>query len=192
MVAEGQGGGRHAEHNAAGAVNDKERGGIWWWGPIGSTGLPCIGKREVDGRATLAVECASSVAYEGVEPCWRRVGAANSRIVKTIRRYQSAAELEMMFVPCGSPIYLEAVIGAGGIGVGSAMDFKAMRHTPRSTGLEHASTASHEWSGGRTDRDSGQRHQRCKYGPSPTGFHRMIPLIYKTTYGSRLRSRYLN
>ena len=64
-----------------------------------------------------------------------------------------------------------------------------MRHTPRSTGLEHASTAGHlEWSGGRTDRDSGQRHQPCKYGPSPTGLHRMIPLIYKTTYGSELGS----
>ena len=60
------------------------QGGIWWCGPIGSTGLPCIGKFEVDGRATLTIEFAGPVAYNGVEACGRRVGAANSRIVKTI------------------------------------------------------------------------------------------------------------
>jgi len=53
MVTEGQGGSRHTENNGAGAVNDEERGSIWWWGPIGSTGLPRIGKCEVDGGATL-------------------------------------------------------------------------------------------------------------------------------------------
>src|SRR5437762_1929891 len=110
MIAERQCGSRHAEHNGAGPVDDQIRGGIRWWRPIGSTGLTCVGKREVNGGATLTVKFAGSVANESVEVCARRVGAPDTWVVKTIGRNENVVHVETMFVPSGSPIYFEAVV----------------------------------------------------------------------------------
>src|SRR5439155_25732605 len=92
------------------------------------------------------------VAYKGVKPCGRRIGGANTRIVKTIRRYEQVVQVETVFGPGPSPIYLEVVFGTGEISVGPAMDFKTVRDTVRivelrivdsSGALEDASTACH-------------------------------------------------
>ena len=145
--------GWHVEHNCA-AGCDEVCGGVWGWGRVAGVPprLPCIGKGEVDGGATCAIKFSGPVAYKGVKPCGRRIGAANTRIVKTIRRYEQVVHVETVFGPGCSPIYLEVVFGTGGIGVGPAMDFKTVRDTVRivelrivdSTGaLKHASTTGH-------------------------------------------------
>ena len=74
-----------AEYNCAAGVCDEVCGGVWGWGPVGPPWFPCIGKFEVDGGTTLTIEFAGPVAYNGVKNCERRVGAANTRIEKTIR-----------------------------------------------------------------------------------------------------------
>src|SRR5207245_51377 len=91
-------------------------------------------------------------ADQCVEAGGGRVGAANTRIVKTIRRRENV-QMELMFVPRRSPIDFE-VVGRWGsrIGVAAAVELKAVRdtvviiHLRRGDlvgALEHASTTGH-------------------------------------------------
>ena len=99
LVAESKRGGWHVEHNFAGPVRDEVCRGVRGWGAVGAPRLPCIGKYEVDRGAALAVKPSRSVADKGVKPSWRRVGTANIRVERTIRRHESVVEVETMFVP---------------------------------------------------------------------------------------------
>src|SRR5438874_9622200 len=107
MVAERKSGGGHAEYNCAASVYDKIRGGVWGWGPVGSPRLPCVGKCEVDGGSGLViVKKSGPIADQCVKAGGGRVGAANTRIVKTIRRRENV-QLEFMFVSRRPPVDFE-------------------------------------------------------------------------------------
>src|SRR5437762_4767105 len=130
VVAERKSGGGHAEYNCAAAVYNEVCSGVRRWGPVGPPRLPCIGKGEVDGGGGIVtVKRSRPIADHCVEAGGGRVGAANSRIVKTIRRRENV-QVETMFVPRRPPIDLEVVWSCGKGGwFGAAVEFKAVRDT---------------------------------------------------------------
>src|SRR5437016_13783579 len=113
---------RYLEHNGPAAVRDCVCGGV------ACARFPCISKCECDGGAGRAIILSRPDAVKPVKVCGRRVGAANSRIPRTIRRLESVVQVEtMMFATCINPIYLEVVVGTRVICIGPTMDFKAVR-----------------------------------------------------------------
>ena len=161
VVAERKSGGGHTEYNCAAGVCDEVGGCVWGWGRVAGVPpwLPCIGKCENDVAGILGIVKKSGPDAEHcVEAGGGRVGAANTRIVKTIRRRENV-QLEFMFVPRRPPIDFEVVWkcrwrakGRGSGTIAPAVEFKAVRdtvviiHLRRDDlvgGLEHASPTRH-------------------------------------------------